>query len=633
MTGGLLQIVSQGSADLFLTGIPQITFFKIVYKKHTNFAVENIVIPLEGISNFDQKVTTNIPKTGDLIYKMYLQVSLPALRINNYSKYIDKNQLATLNTQLGLYNALIPKYNLFFKYNFIILNGLNLEINTINSTWYTANTLMTKYALEYGTSISAIGLNMNDVITQYNLQFKSPTPYVGSDAKTQQFIVDVSSFISGMTDYYKNQEKTLYQNINKINVGINNINTTFEYFSWTDRLGFNLINRCTISLGGVDVTSFDSDFLNVYYSLNGDFKQRKTLDTMIGSIPALTNYDNLYKPATTLYIPLPFWFSQHNGNALPMVSLVYHDVDYTVEFNSLDKCCFYNGDQNLNNLIKLGSCALYIDYVYMDVDERKKFAQFSHEYLVQTVQMNVSNINNVESLSIDMGFQHPVKEIYWIIKENSLASKYKLYNIYYPVQIYAIQNITLNEDLSVTISFVNDNDTSIPFANNSDIILRYSKYYDGKYRVINSGATYVTIDVTYLQYVDYNDGFYGIIYNNPDANYFSPINTEYIAFNGQNRTPEMDSKYFNYVVPYQFYKATPNDGINAYSFSLHPTEYQPSGSCNLSLIASQTLNINLNKKYYNYINKNGFNYELSIYAINYNVLRIHNGLATLVFST
>ena len=633
MTGGLIQIVSQGSADLFLTGVPQITFFKIVYKKYTNFAMENIIVPLNSIPNFDQKITTTIPKTGDLIYKMYLQVSIPQVHIFNPDKYIDNNQLAYLNTQLNLYNALIPKYNSFFKYNFIILNGLNLEINTINCTWFTANILMTSYAKEYGTTISTIGINIDDVITQYNTQFSSSTPYVNSISNNQYFLSSVLSFINRMTQYYKDQEKILYQTINNINNGIKNIDTKYEYFAWSNRLGFNLINKCTMSMGGSDITSFDSDFLNVYYSLNGDYKHIQTLSTMIGDTSSLTNYDNLNKPATNLYIPLPFWFTQHNGSALPMISLIYHDVDFTIEFNSIDKCCFYYGEQNLNNLIKLGSCALYIDYIYMDVDERKKFAQFTHEYIVQTVQMNTSNINNISSLSIDMGFQHPVKEIYWLIKENNIVPKYKLNNLYYPVQIYQIQNITLNDDLSVKISFINNNNPEIPFNNNSNIVLSYTKYYDGSYTVLSSGPTFINIDATYINYVDYNDGFIGIIYNGINTNYFNPIDTQYIAFNGQNRTPIFESTYFNYVVPYQYYKATPYDGINALSFSLHPNEYQPSGSCNLSLIHSQTLNINLNKKYYNYIINNGLNYELSIYAINYNVLRIHNGLATLVFST
>ena len=640
MPGGLINLVAQGSADIFLTGAPQITFFKIVYKKYTNFAVENIIIPLEGNVNFDQKSTTNIPKTGDLIYKMYLQVTIPSVQIFNTNKYIDPNILSTLANQLNQYNNLIPKYNSYFNYNFIILKGLALEIKTLGCTWYTVNSLMTSYNAQYASSIAALGLNMIDVITKFNMVFpaSSQSQYVGSSAAVASLITAIITFIDERTSYYTQQERTLYENIKLTKDGIANIDTKYEYFAWTDKLGFNLINKCSISLGGVEITSFDSDFLNIYYSLNGNFKQQAHLETMIGNLPALTNYDNLLKPTTTLYVPLPYWFTQHNGSTLPLISLIYHDLEFTIQFNSLDKCCFYNGSININNIVSLGSCALYIDYVYMDVDERKKFAQFSHEYLVQTVQMNTGNMNNIKSLSIDMGFQHPVKEIYWILKESDIVDTYKLYNIYYPVQIYKILSILQPQPSDYPSNLNPTNLLKITYSDNTkafintDIVLKYTKYYDGVYKVLYCSADYVIINLQFVQYTDYNDQFYGIIYNSTNNNYFNPINTEYILFNGQERTPHFESNYFNYVVPYQYYNKTPYDGINVLSFSLHPKEYQPSGSCNLSLVNSQTLNINLNQKYYDYLLTNNLNYELSIYAINYNVLRIHHGISTLIFS-
>lgn len=633
MGSGLLQLVSTGSMDLFLTGASQITFFKIVYKKYTNFAIENIIIPLDGNANFDQKTTTILPKVGDLIHKMYLQVTIPMVNIINNDKYIDPNAVASLNNQLNLYNAQIPKYNNFYKYNFIILNGLKLEIKTIGCTWYTVSSLMTNYNTQYASSISSIGLNIIDVLTKFNSEFPSSLPYTGSTSNINLLITDITKFIDDMTEYYKGTEKELYLKIKSLKDGITNINTKNEYFAWTDKLGNNLIKKCSISIGGSEITSFDSDYLNIYNSLNGDYKQREHLDRMIGTIPALTNYDNLQKPQTKLYIPLPYWFTLHNGNVLPLISLIYHDIEFTIEFNSLDNCCFYNGTQNLNNLMQLGDCNLFIDYIYMDSDERKKFAQFAHEYLVQTVQINTSNISNTSSYSIDMGFQHPVKELYWIIKENNIAKKYKLINKYYPIQIYNISNISPDNGL-VKITFskqTNDIFVEEPFINNK-INLKYTKYYDGVYDVTSSLPNSVTIKIKYIENVDYNDGFYGIIYNESKSGYFNPIDTEFILFNGQYRTPLLESTYFNYVVPYQYYTATPLDGINAYSFSLHPKEYQPSGSCNFSLLKSQTLNINLNKNYYNYILTNDLNYELSIYAINYNVLRINNGIAGLIFS-
>jgi hypothetical protein len=317
MTGGLIQIVSQGSADLFLVGSPQITFFKIVYKKYTNFAIENIVIPLDSSLNFDTKITTTIPKTGDLVYKMYLQISIPSIQVSNPDKYIDNSKISDLNNQLKLNNALVPKYNLFFKYNFIILNGLSLEIQTIGSNWTTISNLIDNYSKNYSKSIASISISLYDVISKFNATFN----FVNS-ATSLTLLNDVQTFIDNMKNYYKIEEKKLYQNIDLLKKGITNLYSSdvypnvqaYDYFAWSDRLGFNLINKCSVSIGGYDISSFDSDFLNIYHSLNDNFKQRSNLDKMIGSETTLTNYDNLLKPSTTLYIPLPFWFTQHNGS-------------------------------------------------------------------------------------------------------------------------------------------------------------------------------------------------------------------------------------------------------------------------------------------------------------------------------
>ena len=200
----------------------------------------------------------------------------------------------------------------------------------------------------------------------------------------------------------------------------------------------------------------------------------------------------------------------------------------------------------------------------------------------------------------------------------------------------AVDNDAPNYNINgmITITFKkNVNDNTIPFMKNDKIILRYTKYYDGEYNVIYGTDDHIVIKQVYIEYVDYNDGFYGIMYNGQKDNYFNPLDTQYILFNGQYRTAVMDSNYFNYVIPYQYYNNTPLDGINAFSFSLHPMEYQPSGTCNFSLLKSKTLNYKLNDRYYNYLLKNNLNYKLSLYGINYNILRIHNGVSSIVFST
>jgi hypothetical protein len=645
MPGGLIQIVAYGSQDLFLTGIPQITFFKIVYKKHTNFSMESIVVPLDGNNNFNQKTSTIIPKSGDLISKVYLQVDIPSVSVYNPNKYIDSSLNNSLISLLSQYNATLVKYNNFFKYNFIVLNGLQLEIKTIGSSWISVNNLMTQYKKDYQQTINNIGVTLTDCITKFYVVFpqSSSSKYVGSDNNTKQLIVDIQKFIYNMKTFYQSEEKKLFDNIYNVKQGLKNINSLNDYFAWTEKLGFNLINKCSVLLGGNEMASFDSYFLDIYSLLNRNFKQTSLLNEMIGNTYDLTNYTDESKPNKTLYIPLPFWFTLHNGSALPLISMIYHDIEFFIKYNSLENCCFYNGDINLNGIINLGSCSLLVDYIFLDTDERKKFAQFNHEYLIQNNQTIISNDTNILQNSLQINFVHPIKELYWILQETNILNEYRLYNHYYPINIFKITRINqtrldeLNNNSKstynlITINFQQTNNDTNIFPINTIINLRYTKYYDGKYNIFYSTNDYIIIKTPFIEYTNYNNNFYGIIFNEPTNNYTNPIDLENITFNGSDRTPYTDSIYYNYVIPYQYYKCSVNDGINVYSFSLHPDKYQPSGSCNFSLIKNSVINFKLNQKYYDYITNNNLLYNLRVYAINFNVLRIHNGITNLIFS-
>lgn len=647
MPGGLIQLVAYGSQDLFLTGIPQITFFKIVYKKYSNFAMESIEIPINGDVNFDKQFVTIIPKIGDLVHKIYLKIVLPQVQIYNPNKYIDTQQITILQNQNTTNQTLLTKYKEFIQLNYVILYNLSIAIQTQGSNWYTINDLINNNKTNYINSINSIGIILDNVFTRYSQEFpqSSINNYIGSTANNNLFMTELTNFINSMKIYYTKSENDLYITINNVNQSIKNLNTFYEYFCWVKKIGFYIINKCAVIIGGQEVSTFDSDFLNIYYSLNNNFKFDEQLNNMIGDTPELTTYTNTIIPSKTLYIPLPFWFCQHNGSTLPLISLLYHDLEIQLNFNSIDKCCYYTGEINLNNLISISSCSLYVDYIYLDVDERAKFANFSHEYLIQSVQKLSSNLINVPNYSYNINLVHPIKELYWTIKENSNIDQYKLYDKYYSVLVYKILNISITElsDLpSGTNSNVNltnlmtielniSGDFLLNVKNN--IILQYTKYYDGIYQILYINNNNIIIQVSNNNIKnDYSDNIYGILYTTPNSLTFNPINTSCLYFNGMTRTNNTDSVYYNYVVPWQYYKKTPNDGINTYSFSLHPNDYQPSGSCNFSLIKNTTLNFNLTDIYNNYINDNNLYYSLLFYGINYNVLRIHNGIGTLVFS-
>jgi hypothetical protein len=84
MTGGLLQLACYGAQDIYLTGNPQITFFVAVYRRYTNFAIQNISQYFNGNSDFGQKVYCLVDRIGDLINQVFLRVKLPSLQNFNY---------------------------------------------------------------------------------------------------------------------------------------------------------------------------------------------------------------------------------------------------------------------------------------------------------------------------------------------------------------------------------------------------------------------------------------------------------------------------------------------------------------------------------------------------------------------
>lgn len=649
MPSGLIQIVAYGSQDIYLTSMPEITYFKVVYRKYTNFAIESIDIPFNGNPKFDNRFITTLPKTGDLISKLYIKVEIPAVNLiaNVNDVYIDNNIVSTIRTQLSTNQTLLIKYMDFFKFNYIILNGLRLESFTIGSDWYSFKTLITNYKSDLQLKINTIGVILDDVISKYESIFSDSvkSTYYGSDDKTSLLITAIQTFIDNMNIYYRDQEKTLLDTIANMQEGIDNLTSLNEYFAWVEKLGFFLIKKCSLLIGGQEIVSMDSNYLDIHYMLNNRPKMFNLLDEMIGNVSTMTSYSNTPKDSYILYIPIPFWFSQHTGNTIPLISLVYHDVEVSIDFESLDKCCIYNGQSNINNLIQLGECSLLVDYIFLDTDERTKFAQFSHEYLVQSVQVITSSNNNTFELSTELDIFHPVISLYWYIQDQTNLIGNKLYDIYYSAFVFTIVYISQTDENElttvvpsallnqlVTIYYDRSNGTDAIFKIGSSIHIKYSKYYDGIYEVIDSASDYVIIKVKYNQYTNYHDQIYGIIYNEQDSSTFNPIKTEYITFNGIDRTPKIDSLYYNGVMPYQTYLNNAAPGLNTYSFSLHPADFQPSGSCNFSLIKSKVLEMILQNKYYNYIIDQNTTYNLIVYAVNYNILRITNGIGTLVFS-
>ena len=123
MTGAQLQLVSYGAQDMYLTGNPQITFFKVVYRRHTNFSMESIKQIFNGTADFGQEVSVTLQRNADLVHKIYLQVKLS----NLLERLKSSKKRPLLNTELNKKETLQNLYNdrrkFYEKADFIVNNN------------------------------------------------------------------------------------------------------------------------------------------------------------------------------------------------------------------------------------------------------------------------------------------------------------------------------------------------------------------------------------------------------------------------------------------------------------------------------------------------------------------------------
>lgn len=275
-----MQLVAHGHQDIYLTGNPQITFFKIVYRRHTNFAVESIELPFNGTPDFGKKFSCKLSRVGDLVHRVFLQVTLPALTQSQNS-----------------------------------------------STWH---------------------------------------GYVNS-------------------------------------------------------IGNALIKYVDIEIGGQIIERHYGEWLEMYSELYLNDTKRTEYNTMIGKYESDVSLETNALTDKTYYIPLQFWFCRNPGLALPLISLLQHEVRINVEFRNLGEITKADTDisaptQSIDGeTASIVNASLWIDYIYLDDSEKKKFGQNSHEYLIERVQRQPERAITANSLNdrIKLQFQDPVKEIVW----------------------------------------------------------------------------------------------------------------------------------------------------------------------------------------------------------------------------
>ena len=205
---------------------------------------------------------------------------------------------------------------------------------------------------------------------------------------------------------------------------------------YTNSIGQWIVRRASIIIGGQVIDQLFSEYLFMWEELSG--KPGKRLEEMIGKDEKLEDLVANSMHDRRLYVPLPFWFSQPNGtgNALPMVSLQFHGVQLSVCFQELSSCiqtsCARNEDGQMNSLyvIKRRSrqpisdqdlrASVETTYVYLDIDERDRFATGAFEQLICQTQVFTGSFRQSQ-VRVMLNFNHPMIELIWAVRRQCMS--------------------------------------------------------------------------------------------------------------------------------------------------------------------------------------------------------------------
>ncbi len=435
---------------------------------------------------------------------------------------------------------------------------------------------------------------------------------------------------------------------------------------WTENVGHYLLKEVSVEIGGQLIDRHYGDWLEVWSQLTVPAGKQVGYKQMIGQyerdpVGQPTGAQRLAnEDLHQLYIPLQFWFCRNVGLALPLIALQYHEVKVNIEFESRPNLSMTNtvtGNPAVPTrdaaTTGLTGVSLYADYIYLDTDERRRFAQVSHEYLIEQLQYNEYS-STVGSDSHKLNFNHPVKELVWVTRGTVNTTSNQWCN-YTTTQANCtgleIDRIGGNVDIATTVA--NTGVFTSGYAHNLNLnesIRLISRtdgngYTPGTTYFVSSrpsettftlastlGGTAITVTTAGSAFVFEKLGVNiptittqhyfqkgGAVPRQADGN---PTTSAILKLNGHDRFSVRNGRYFNKCQPEKHHTNTPESpGINVYSFALKPEDHQPSGTCNFSRIDNAQLNI-----------VSGVVGVTKIFAVNYNVLRIMSGMGGLAYS-
>ena len=341
------------------------------------------------------------------------------------------------------------------------------------------------------------------------------------------------------------------------------------------------IKDVELSIGGQRIDKHYQTWWRLYSELYLDSSKKAQYAKMT------TN--PLKATAGTVYLPLLFFFNRNAGLYLPLIALQYHEV--RIDFDLAADFADYTDGSTFK---------VWGNYVYLDTEERRRFAQKGHEYLIEQVQhTGTDTITAGATKQVRLSYNHPVKELVWCFSAASSADA-------------GLWNFTTEGSTNGRV-ILNANPGIAAHANNpsaANCFVGIEQVGAPLYEAGRSAATWT------------EEG------TDNAARSVGPLDTFKLVLNGQDRFKEQQGKYFNQVQPFQHHSGSPYPGVYSYSFALKPEEHQPTGTCNFSRIDNAQVAVKAKAQ----VASPATHTTMHMFATNYNVLRIQSGMGGLAFS-
>lgn len=394
MGGGIAQLASYGLADVYLTGSPQITFWKLVYRRHTLFAMESVQQTFDGTADFGRKSTCTISRNGDLVGAVWLEVTLPDLLGYDISPVPAGGN--TVDVTAALYKD--PKGNYW---------------QTKVGTTYT-----NPVGFSSGGKFYAEAMVTSGNTTQPAVSFDTSTMlYSGSSVSAA--VCTVSTELPTWPYLCRSGSSAPYT-----------YTAPGHTIRWANSVGHALLSSVEIEIGGARIDKHYGEWLDVWSELTEKEEKRPGFWEMVGKY-ADSEYDAGWTRAQsrsrTLYIPLKFCFNTTPGLYLPIVALMYHQIRYNFEFREYLECIKASVPVSQltakegGDVLSMRACNIFADYIFLDAAERVRMAEMPHEYLVTQLQFlgdeavpAPSDPNGTRARKYSLNFNHPVRELVWV---------------------------------------------------------------------------------------------------------------------------------------------------------------------------------------------------------------------------